>query len=318
LTRKNQREANRCALTQYGRDACCANDLRSARRTWMGERMERCLGLLLVVLLVGLAACSLAGEEGSHQTDDVRPATAHRQTTVTKGRADASTIQGEPTASEVTAAEATPAIWDYVALGDSLAVGVGAHRGYVERYAAHINSDTGARVEVLNLGVSGQTSSELLYALRMDGSMRRAVGAAEVVTINIGINDLGHAGHAYKNGTCGGGDGQDCLRMAVEELEENWDAIVAELLSLRSTEDTVIRTAGLGYTPRVAKNFEPYVAKVNRHVATTAATHGIPHAQPSLGEGHMSPDGVHPNDAGYEHIADRLRELGYGPLDSPR
>ena len=317
MTRKRQLEANRCVPTKHGRGARCDHGLRSARRTWKGQRMQRCLGLLLVVLSVGMAACSLAGEEGSHQTDDVRPATAHRQTTVTKERADASTTQGEPAASEVTAAVATPAVWDYVALGDSLAVGVGARRGYVERYATHINSDTGARVEVLNLGVSGQTSSELLHALRTDGSMRRTVGAAEVVTFNIGINDLGHASQAYENGTCGGDDGQFCLRMAVEELEGNWDAIITELSSLRSTEDTVIRTAGLGYTPRVAKIFDPYVAEVNRHLATTAAAHGIPHAQPFLGEKHMSPDGVHPNDAGYEHIADGLRELGYGPLGPP-
>ena len=264
--------------------------------------MKRYPGLLLVVALLACsAACSATNEEGSHpNNDDIRNATTHRQTPVTKGHADA------------------PATWNYVALGDSLAAGVDVRRGYVERYAAHIESDTGARVEVLNLGVSGQTSSELLYALRMDGSMRRALGAAEVVTFNIGINDLGHAGEAYENGTCGGDDGQDCLRVAVEELEENWDAIVAELLRLRSTDDTVIRTAGLGYTPRVAKIFEPYVAEVNRHVATTAATHGIPYAQPSLGERQLGPDGVHPNDAGYEHIADRLRELRYGPLGSPR
>jgi lysophospholipase L1-like esterase len=56
--------------------------------------------------------------------------------------------------------------WDYVALGDSLAAGVGAERGYVDRYAAHLRNDTGARVRVTNLGVSGQTSSELLDALR--------------------------------------------------------------------------------------------------------------------------------------------------------
>jgi lysophospholipase L1-like esterase len=30
----------------------------------------------------------------------------------------------------------------------------------------------------------------------------------------------------------------------------------------------------------------------------------------------MSSDGVHPNDAGYEVIADRLQELGYHPLSS--
>jgi lysophospholipase L1-like esterase len=203
-----------------------------------------------------------------------------------------------------------------VALGDSLTVGVGARNGYVERYAAHIESDTGARVNVINLGESGQTSSELLYALRNDESMRRDLGRAEVVTFNIGINDLGHAGEAHESGVCGGGDDQDCLRAAVEKLAENWDAIVTELLSLRSTEDTVIRTAGIGYTPRVATIFEPYVAHVNRHIAATSASHGIPYAQPYLDKGHMSSDGVHPNDAGYEVIADRLQELGYHPLSS--
>lgn len=68
-----------------------------------------------------------------------------------------------------------------MALGDSLAVGVGARRGYVDRYAAYIESDTGAHVKVINLGESGQLSSELLYAVRNDESMRRALGAAEVV-----------------------------------------------------------------------------------------------------------------------------------------
>ena len=212
----------------------------------------------------------------------------------------------------------SPATWDYVALGDSLAVSVGAREGYVDRYAARIETDTGARVEILNLGVSGQTSPELLRALRSDASMRRALSGAEVVTFNIGINDLGHAGEAYERGACGGDDGQGCLRAAVAELEENWDAILAEILSLRSTRDTVIRTAGLGYTPRVAAIFEPYVARVDRHIAATSAANGIPYAQPHLHDRQMSPDGVHPNDDGYEAIAGRLRELGYVPLGSAR
>jgi len=146
--------------------------------------------------------------------------------------------------------------------------------------------------------------------------MRQALGAAEVITFNIGINDLGHAGEAYEMGTCGGRDNQECLRRAVEAFEENWDAIIAELLSLRSAQDTIIRTAGLGYTPRIDEIFEPYVSEVNRHIATTAASHDIPCAQPYLDQGHMSSDGVHPNDDGYEVIADRLRELGYAPLSN--
>ena len=282
--------------------------------------MERWLVLVLVAsLLAGLAACSLAGEEGSNRTDNHdRSATAHRSPAATKVEAGVATTREDPDAGERTVAVAAPATWDYVALGDSLAAGVGAREGYVARYAAHIESDTGVRVEILNLGVSGQTSSELLHALRNDETMRRALAAAEVVTFNIGINDLGHAGEAYERGACGGDDGQGCLRAAVTELEENWDAILAEILSLRSTRDTVIRTAGLGYTPRVAAIFEPYVARVDRHIAATSAANGIPYAQPHLHDRHMSPDGVHPNDDGYEAIAGRLRELGYVPLGSAR
>jgi lysophospholipase L1-like esterase len=201
-----------------------------------------------------------------------------------------------------------------VALGDSLAVGVGANRGYVDRYTEHLRSDTGARIRVVNLGLSGQTSSQLLYALRNDSSMRSAIGGAEVVTFNIGINDLGHASSSYENGTCGGLQNERCLRAAVEEVEGNWDATIVEILSLRSTEETIIRTAGLGYTPRVDGVFEPYLADVNRHIAASAADNRIPYAEVRLGGDGMSSDRMHPNDEGYRVIADRLRELGYEPL----
>lgn len=282
--------------------------------------MARSLGLLVVAALL-TAACFPKGEQGSHQTsEDLRHETAPREEAkTTLEHTSAPSLPEEPAAGRESAASTdSPVSWDYVALGDSLAVGVGAQRGYVARYAAYITADTGARIDLVNLGRSGQTSSQLLYALRNDSAMRQAVGTAEVITFNIGINDLGHAGEAYENGACGGDDNQECLRAAVEALEKNWDAIIAELLSLRSTGNAVIRTAGIGYTPRVDDIFKPYVDEVNRHIATTAANHGIPYAQPYLDEESMSPDGVHPNDDGYEVIAERLRELGYEPLSSPR
>ncbi|MDQ3912549.1 MAG: SGNH/GDSL hydrolase family protein [Actinomycetota bacterium] len=239
----------------------------------------------------------------------------------------------ESTSKETTTTTETSVFWNYTALGDSLAAGTGAsYKGYVDRYADYLAADTGARVNVTNLGRNGQTSPELLYALSNDPSWRKAVKEADVVTVNVGINDLGRASQAYENGTCGGDDNQDCLRAAAETVEGEWTAITAELLSLRSTSDTVVRVAGLGYTPYLDTGevpdsrrgddelndfqiFEPYLDEVNRHIATTASSNGIPYAEVHLDKGYIGPDGVHPTDEGYEVIAERLRELGYYPLD---
>ena len=245
----------------------------------------RVLGAVILVCLLA-TACSEAESGGSREDEKPRRAPA-----------------GPETVS-----------WDYVALGDSLAAGVGAERGYVDRYAAHLRNETGARVRVSNFGVGGQTSSELLDVLRRDESMRRAIEGAEVVTFNIGLNDMGRAGAAYEDGTCGGEDGEECLRRAVDALKDNWDAIVAELLSLRSTGGTIIRTPGLGYTPRAEEKLQHYVSEVNRHIASTTRSKDVPHVEIPAGEIGMSPDGVHPNDAGYATIADRLRGLGFAPL----
>jgi lysophospholipase L1-like esterase len=281
--------------------------------------MARLLGTaILMALLVGSVACSSQTARNlQHNGEETRQHTAARENTVTpettsKGAASGESSVGGRTM-EVIGASAS---WDYVALGDSLAAGVGAHRGYVDRYAHYVGIDTEASVDVVNLGQSGQTSSQLLDSLRNDRSMRRKLRAAEIITFNIGINDLGEAGEAYENGSCGGEDNLQCLRAAVERVKGNWDAIISELLGLRSTDKALIRTAGIGYTPRVDEHFKPYLHEVNRHIATTAAENEIPYAQPYLDKGYINPDGVHPNDDGYEVIADRLRELGYSPLES--
>lgn len=227
----------------------------------------------------------------------------------------------------------------YVALGDSFAEGFGADRGYVDRYADYIKVDTSARVNVANLGLGGETSSQLLYALHNDSSMRRTLSAADVITFNIGLNDLEQAAEAHNDGKCRGDDNQECLRTAVNTFKESWDAILAEILNLRSTNDTIIRTTGIGYTPDVfyseqfiyseqstnpwANNgwledpraLSPYVDEINNYIATTTAAKDIPYAQVYLDKEDISQDGEHPADKGYEIIAEQLRKLGYSPLE---
>src|SRR5215207_5550257 len=236
---------------------------------------------------------------------------------------------------------AAPASWDYVALGDSLATGFGAFKGYVPRYEAYIQTDTGVAVTRTNLGQNKWTSSQLLSALRNDPTFRRATREAEIVTWNIGGNDLRAARNSYKKGTCGGAYNQNCLQAAVAKLETNWNAITAEVLELRSTRNTVVRTMDI-YNPYVRTDtlsdswqndgmndfqvFQIYFDQVNRHIATTSDTAGVPYARVYLAfngptgdedpkyKGYLSFDGVHPNNTGHRIIADELRKLGYAPL----
>jgi lysophospholipase L1-like esterase len=223
--------------------------------------------------------------------------------------------------------------WQYTALGDSLADGVLAQQGYVPRYATDINLDTGANVNTTNLGVPGWHSGDLLNAIQTDQDFRNNIISSQVLTWDIGGDDLANAHDNYTKGTCGGTDNQDCLRSAVATFKQNWDSIISNILQLRTTSNTIIRTMDI-YNPYVASDMkagifttlEPYLDEVNNYIHSTAAANGIPvanvHQAFNGADGTTDPgtlglialDGFHPNDAGHKVIADQLRALGYQPL----
>src|SRR5690348_8648237 len=118
-----------------------------------------------------------------------------------------------------------PTSWRYTALGDSLAVGVlDSQGGYVRRYDAYISTDTGVTASLTDLGVNGAHSGDLLKSLENDPTFRSDVSASQVVTWDIGGDDLLHAINLFRNGQCGGADNQNCLRSAVAAFMPNWDA----------------------------------------------------------------------------------------------
>jgi len=223
--------------------------------------------------------------------------------------------------------------WQYAATGDSLAAGALAQEGYVPRYATYVNTDTGSKVTTLNMGIPGWHSGDLLNALQNDPIFRNQVSGAELVTWDIGGNDLANAHDRFVQKTCGGLDNQDCLRSAVSTFELNWDAIVAELLRLRDPSKTILRTMDI-YNPYVASDMkagiftttEPYLDEVNTHIHANAQSNSIPvaavHRAFNGADGTQDPgtlgliaiDGFHPNDAGHKVIADQLRTLAYAPL----
>lgn len=155
------------------------------------RRVQRAAGLmglmLLAVLVPTLLSCFTGAErEKLHAGQDAsRQTRAHQETTPSGKR-----VEDAPAHESESSTTYSRIRWDYVALGDSLAAGVGARRGYVPRYAEHLQSDTGTRLRVINLGLSDQTSTQLLHSIRSNPKMRKALDGAEVVTINIGLNDL--------------------------------------------------------------------------------------------------------------------------------
>ena len=62
--------------------------------------------------------------------------------------------------------------------------------------------------------------------------------------------DLAFVRYLVHDRYSGGADNQNCLRAAVVMFKDNWDAVIVEILELRSTSGTIIRTMGV-YNPYV-------------------------------------------------------------------
>lgn len=230
----------------------------------------------------------------------------------------------------------------YTALGDSLATGIFASQGYVPRYWTALEAETKAKVTLVNLGRNGWTSSDLLNAVKTNEQFRSSIAKAQIVTWNIGGNDFNRVRTIYKTRSCGGADNQDCLKGAVAAFKLNWDAIMAEILALRSRNNTLMVTMDI-YNPYVAIDlgadtwaddggrsdfevFYPYFRAANDHIAATAAANNVPMARVAAAfnggigsedpraKGYIAADGLHPNDKGHEVIATLMRELSFAPL----
>ncbi|MCY1014826.1 SGNH/GDSL hydrolase family protein [Pyxidicoccus sp. MSG2] len=184
---------------------------------------------------------------------------------------------------------------NYVALGDSTAVGVGAARGggYPERLASRLRSD-GLPVGLTNLGQSGARIRDVFT-----GQVKRAVAAQPtLVTLGVGTNDLWR-------GT------------SVEDFQEELDRI-ARRLKQTGAPLVVVNIADMALAP-VAKLvpsslYEGRIEPFNAAMAEVARAHGLHLVDLYTASKEMIPqrpqffchDGFHPSDEGYEEWADLL------------
>jgi hypothetical protein len=204
--------------------------------------------------------------------------------------------------------------WDLVVFGDSR-TGMGQ---WPVMYADYMEDDLGIKVTVHYKSEGGQDSDALLDNLREDDKLRALVREAEVVTVWTG------GGRAKSADTS---KGMSCDRL-LEAMDRDLGAIVAEILALRGTNDTIIHLfedyhfqvehqKELGFF----EDKKACVEAVNAIVHQVAEEYGVLVAPLYLAfngpDGEQNPegyleDGIHTNATGDAIIADLLRELGYG------
>lgn len=83
---------------------------------------------------------------------------------------------------------------NHLALGDSIIRGIGAgeNESFVDRFSDVLEQQTKKPIVLQNEGVPGMTSSEL-NALLQTGNLDEVIQKADIITINIGGNDIIHS-----------------------------------------------------------------------------------------------------------------------------
>ena len=177
----------------------------------------------------------------------------------------------------------------YVALGDSTGAGVGARDGgYVARIFKRLEERRpGSKLS--NLCVSGATTADLLRS-----QLDRSVAAnPDLVTVGIGINDIGHG-------------------LTLEQFSKNYEQILSTLKEKTRAEIVVTNIPDISSAPRIPgplrSEYQQQIVQFSarleeiakRHGVTIFDIHSVTKKELPFHSEYFSSDGFHPSDQGYE------------------
>ncbi|MCQ6282724.1 GDSL-type esterase/lipase family protein [Bacillus sp. EB600] len=206
----------------------------------------------------------------------------------------------------------------YVALGDSLSVGVGASifsPGFVQRYQRLATTDLGEHVYVQTFAHPGFQSLDVLLELDND-FVKEQIKDADIITITAGGNDLIQAARKFQID-----HNEQDFSLALNECMKNFGKIMNGITDLKHDciRPYIIRLVNL-YNPFPNDPLAvKWIRKFNLHIKSFLKNPVVSIAEvDKIFKDHekeyIARDGIHPNDIGYERIAESLHQLGYGEL----
>jgi lysophospholipase L1-like esterase len=235
-------------------------------------------------------------------------------------------------------AERGETTWDLVALGDSTPTGygVGADHSYVQIYAGYIEEDLGVEVAVHNWAINAtRTVAGWAEEARNNEELREDLRNAEVITIWLGWHDvipsigIGRGGPCYQRADEAD---LDCLREMTDPMQEGFDKLLSEIVSLASPAETLILIADVGIPPLFVARWKEYgtldllkrqayevwrdyiiqaTSKHKVHVVYTYEVINSPNGDQEIPPEYMQSDGLHFNKQGHKLLADIHRNIGY-------
>jgi acyl-CoA thioesterase I len=183
----------------------------------------------------------------------------------------------------------------YVALGDSTGAGVGARDGgYVARLFKRLE-ERRPDSKLSNLCVSGSTTEDLIR----DQLQKGVALNPDLVTVGIGINDIGHG-------------------LTLEQFAKNYDQILSTLQEKTHATIVVTNIPDISTAPKIPSSmrseYQRQIDEFGKRLEEIANKHGVTifdvytitkRELPEHPE-YFSADGFHPSDQGYELWASQM------------
>lgn len=197
-----------------------------------------------------------------------------------------------------------------VALGDSLTRGTGDEtgKGYVGWLKDELGTALKKDVYVLNHGINGYGSENILNDLKTKEDIRNSVKEGDIIVLSIGANDLFHAGQEEIN--------PEVIRNRFSVAENSMVKVLDTLHQLNK--DAPILCLGL-YNPfsdlTVGKETGVLVNEWNNRVRQVVSNYPKMVYVPTEdlfsinGTKYLSSDHYHPNGEGYKQIGIRMAQV---------